>query len=264
MQVLFAIFKGLLPLIRGLGRLFFQQTFLILLLVIVSGGGLYLFFQNRSISNQLSLLRDDPSAVVREGLETLIENVGELTQLPEDEQPTVATVTDVESIKNQSFFQNAQNGDRVLIYSRAKRAILYRPETGKIVEIAPININQTEGLNQDLEGVGGEINEVVDEEPEKTVVRLALANGTPTAGLTGRASNDLVQSAETLDLIFVSETDAAEDYERTIVVPLSEGMEGIATQVALFIGGDVGGLPEGESTPEADILVILGSNYSSE
>ncbi len=76
-------------------------------------------------------------------------DVAKLIQLP-NEEPTVATVTDVAKLKTQQFFANARNGDRVLIFPQAKKAILYRPSTGKIVEVAPINIgnNQTNTTSQ--------------------------------------------------------------------------------------------------------------------
>lgn len=58
--------------------------------------------------------------------------------LPKDEVPTLATVSDPEQLKKYPFFTNAEKGDKVLIYSLAKKAILYRPTGDKIVEIAPI------------------------------------------------------------------------------------------------------------------------------
>lgn len=56
-------------------------------------------------------------------------------ELPAGEQPTLATVADQEKLKGQDFFSHAQNGDKLLIYPKAKKAILYRPSTGKIIEV---------------------------------------------------------------------------------------------------------------------------------
>ena len=67
-----------------------------------------------------------------------------LVELPQGEDPSVATVTDVSKIKDQIFFRNAQNGDNIVAYPNAKIAILFRPSTGKVVWMGPI-----------LEGQGG-------------------------------------------------------------------------------------------------------------
>lgn len=68
----------------------------------------------------------------------VIAEVGKTVDLPKDEIPTVATVSDPSKLKDQPFFAEAQLGDKVLIYAQAKRAILYRPSTHKIIGIAPL------------------------------------------------------------------------------------------------------------------------------
>lgn len=75
-------------------------------------------------------------------IDVLLTSVGKLIALPSDEKPTIATVSDVEKIKDQPFFKNALNGDKVLIYTKAKKAILYRPSENKVVEVGAVNINQ--------------------------------------------------------------------------------------------------------------------------
>jgi|SRR3989344_5799275 len=67
----------------------------------------------------------------------LVEKVGKLIDLP-GETPTIATVTDLTQLSDQPFFKNAQNGDKILIFTEAKKAILYRPSTNKIIETAPL------------------------------------------------------------------------------------------------------------------------------
>src|SRR5688572_27661939 len=59
-------------------------------------------------------------------LQNLIKEVGKIIELPLSETPTLATVTDLEKVKGQQFFANAMNGDKVLIYTNAQKAILYR------------------------------------------------------------------------------------------------------------------------------------------
>lgn len=82
-------------------------------------------------------------------LQEVVQAVGKLILLPEGEEPTLATVSDPSKLKDQAFFKNAELGDKVLIYSQAKKAILYSPSKNKIIEIAPINLNpQTEKNTQ--------------------------------------------------------------------------------------------------------------------
>ena len=120
---------------RGGGKGLF--TVILLLLVVVSAGSATYFYM------QLQDLKANPQAVQgEEQVAELLAEVGELIVLPENEQPTVATVSDVERLRDQPFFANAKNGDRVLIYTDARKAILYDPVAKKIVEVAPVNIGE--------------------------------------------------------------------------------------------------------------------------
>lgn len=65
--------------------------------------------------------------------------VAKLAIVPTNETPTVSTVANAAKLKGQSFFANAKDGDKVIVYSQAKEAILYRPSTNQIVIIAPVS-----------------------------------------------------------------------------------------------------------------------------
>ncbi len=57
--------------------------------------------------------------------------------------PAIAVVSDVDKAKAQSsFFANAQNGDKILLYVKNGKAVLYRPSTNKVIEYGPLTINQ--------------------------------------------------------------------------------------------------------------------------
>ena len=73
----------------------------------------------------------------------IIAKVSKLMELPTDESPTIATVTDISVVKDQPFFSKAQNDDKVLIYQKAGKAILYRESENKIIEVGAVNFNQT-------------------------------------------------------------------------------------------------------------------------
>jgi hypothetical protein len=68
------------------------------------------------------------------------EAVAKLMLVPA-ETPTVATVSDLAPLRGQAFFANAQLGDAVLMYPKAGRAILYRPTTNMLIEVAPIALD---------------------------------------------------------------------------------------------------------------------------
>lgn len=93
--------------------------------------------------NDAQELKRNPQKVAQDETKLLLEQIGKLIVLPADEQPTVATVADPEKLKDQPFFAKAQRGDRVLIYTRALKAILYDPIANRIVEVAPVSIGTT-------------------------------------------------------------------------------------------------------------------------
>src|ERR1700722_19441064 len=87
---------------------------------------IYFYFQYQQTQTQLNKSTSGNEQAA------LISEVGKLIVLPSGEQPTVATVSDINKLKGQSFFVHARDGDKVLIYSKAQEAILYDPLAGKI------------------------------------------------------------------------------------------------------------------------------------
>ena len=104
----------------------------VVLLLVATGTARYFY-------KQLNNLKSNPNKVTVGEANAVIEAVGKLVVLPTDEQPTLATVTDPEKLKDQPFFAQAKVGNKVLIYTKAKMAILYDPSINKIVAVAPIN-----------------------------------------------------------------------------------------------------------------------------
>ncbi len=122
---------------KGLPKsLFFVIIALILILTGAAGTGLLI----RERPQILGLSKGTTG--VQSETSMLIAQVGKLIDLPKDETPTIATITDISKLKDQPFFANAKNGDKVLIYTNAKKAILYRPSENRIIEVGAVNINQ--------------------------------------------------------------------------------------------------------------------------
>ena len=96
--------------------------------------------------SQLRVLKQNPQAIAQKEVADLVAKVSKLAILPVGESPTVATVSDPEALKDQSFFANAQKGDKVLIYAQAKKAVLYSVTLNKIIDVAPLNIGNQKGV----------------------------------------------------------------------------------------------------------------------
>ena len=70
----------------------------------------------------------------------LVDEVGVLILLPDGETPTIATVSDPKALIGQPFFAHTETGDKVLVFSDTKKAILYRPSIHKIIEVMPFEL----------------------------------------------------------------------------------------------------------------------------
>ena len=69
----------------------------------------------------------------------ILAKVGALIILPTGEEPVVATITDAASlVKDQVFYKGAKNGDVVIVYQKAAKAIVYSPDRNIIVNVGPV------------------------------------------------------------------------------------------------------------------------------
>ena len=129
-------------------RRVFWVVLISLVLLVTSLTALKFVKRYNQAQNELKRL-SNPDQAAKDQQAQLIDDIGKLVELPKDETPTIATVTDAEKLKTQPFFQEAQDGDKVVIYSQSKRAILYRPSTKKVIEVSRVNLGEgsTEGTN---------------------------------------------------------------------------------------------------------------------
>ena len=112
-----------------------KPLILLVLVVIALGAALYFF-------NEYSTLTQDPNAANQKKIEAVVAKAEKLIDLPQDELPTLATVSDTEALADQPFFVNAKEGDQVLLYTNARKAYLYSPSRNIIVEVASLNIGE--------------------------------------------------------------------------------------------------------------------------
>lgn len=216
-------------------------VFLLILAAIPAG-----YFYSRYKAAQFQL--NNPTAAAKAQSAETVKKVGALILLPQGETPTVATVNDPAKLANQPFFGAALKGDILLLYTgTAKKAILYRPSTNMIINVAPLTI-------------GNNAQTATGSAQPAPAPKFVLYNGTGTVGLTRKYQITFLRAipgAQVLD------TDIAgkRTYAKTIIVDLTGSRAAEAAGFAKALNISVAPLPEGETAPkDADFLIILGAD----
>jgi len=123
------------PVAKRKRRIRLLPVILIIIIIGLAGAATYFFVQYNTIKN-------NPELVTEQDTKDLTVKVGKLIVLPADETPTIATVEDKTKLSDQAFFASAENGDKLLIYTKAQKAIIYRPSTNQIINVGPLSIEQ--------------------------------------------------------------------------------------------------------------------------
>ena len=170
-----------------LNKKFLIFSFLALILVLALFFSFYFYRKYKLLSTNLS----NPQQVKQAVAET-VKLVGKHFLLPEGEEPLLITVTDIEKVKGQPFFAKAENGDRVLVYQNAKKAILYSPGKDRILEVGPVVPGSPTPTPKDATASASEaiisIAPIVVGSDAPTIItaspKFLLYNGTSISGLT--------------------------------------------------------------------------------
>ncbi|KKU33039.1 hypothetical protein A3K29_05125 [Candidatus Collierbacteria bacterium RIFOXYB2_FULL_46_14] len=202
--------------------------------------------QNKRLGIEIETLKKDPNSVAREEIKMLTEKLAKLVVLPADEEPVVATVTDKEKLKDQPVFARAENGDKILIYSKAQKAYIYRPSTNLLVDVVPVNIG-----NQQISISG------VD---ERNPLKIALVNGSKNSGITNELEKRIVEKNIPGVSIVSKATAKSDAYEKTLVVDLTGKLGKQAAEMAQLVGGEVA-TQSAETYPKADLMIMVGADF---
>lgn len=223
-----------------------------LILIILSIAGYFFFTKANS-----STVAVNPDEVSR-----LLEEISNIYDLPIGETPTVATVTDVDKLKDQPFFEKAKNGDKVIIYNQAKKAILYDPVSRKILEIAPLSGSL--GLESQISTQSGQASEPEPPAPKQTseglTAKIALRNGAGKRGLAAATEEELKKTYPDINIVAKDNVDG-NNVDKTIVIIFNDKFKADADKLKDFFEAVIVDLPKGETKiAEADIMVILGKD----
>jgi hypothetical protein len=116
---------------------------LVLIFVVLSG---FMYIQYHDAKQKLQT-----NDVAKTNQQTLAK-LEKVIVLPAGQTPTFATVKDVTALKKQSnFFNGAQNGDKLIVYTKENKALLYRPSTNRIINFSTsLKITTGGSANQSL------------------------------------------------------------------------------------------------------------------
>jgi hypothetical protein len=90
------------------------------------------------VYGMLKMIKTDPNQKLND-VGYVTSQINKHYILPTDEQPAMATISDKTKLGTE-FLKKAENGDKVLIYQKAQRVIIYRPSADRIVDVGPVSI----------------------------------------------------------------------------------------------------------------------------
>lgn len=232
---------------RG-GMSFNPASLVLLVLFIISTAGFIWSYTNyRTYKNKFSNVGTPAGQeeIAKEQIAVLVAKVGKHIVLPKDEEPTVATVVDAGALaKDQPFYKEAHNGDKVLIYVKAQKAIIYDEKNDRLVNVGPVYIDK-------------QANAVPEEVQKKSSpVTLEVRNGSAVAGAAKELGEKLAARASEFSLIKTVNA-AKNDYMGTILV--NKKGEDVSALVNELGATAVNEVPEGEADTNADLLLIVGN-----
>ena len=117
---------------RSTGKNILMAVNILALLLLGAATG-YLFFENRDLNDQVNLTSTEKNR-------RLVDEINQVFDLP-DEEPVVAVVTNVDDFKAEyGVFDNAEEGDYLLFFRKARLNVLYRQREKRVVKTADVNV----------------------------------------------------------------------------------------------------------------------------
>lgn len=128
----------------AISKRFIKRIFGLLLMLLLLAGAIFGWFkyqetqdQNRQAQAEIERL-SNPAESAKRAEDQLIEDVKKVAVVPHDERPTIADVTDAEQLKDQPLFAHIENGDKVLLFTKARRQVIYRPSTKQVITLVTL------------------------------------------------------------------------------------------------------------------------------
>ncbi len=217
------------------------------LLILAVAAFAWSYMNYRSVKEEIAVLKDPnlASQLNQQQTEALLEKVGKLMVLPSEKNPVVATINDVETLAStQDFYTPANNGDKLIIFQTARKAIIFDEDGNKIVNVGPIFFSD-------------QATAVPTTEADRLTIE--LRNGTATSGTTV-GIRDRLMANYSFNVTRLGKA-ANTSYTGYTLVDTTNGAKPELVQaLQQELGARVTTeLPEGEAAARAEIVILIGS-----
>lgn len=177
-------------------------------------------------------LRTNSSKTAEQRNEELIAAINKVYELPKDETPVVAIVSDEAKFKEEyPVFTTARKDDSLLLYEKAGQAILFRESENRVIGTATFAIRK-----------GSAVQIIATTERQNSTEQTLVS-----------AFTDQVRVA--------SKSTPAGQYSVTTVVDLTGQKTDLAKSIATAVGGTIATtLPAGEKADEGTEIVVIVAN----
>ena len=243
--------------IGGVGKFVFGLLFMVIVV-----GGSFLLWQNYQLKASASenvvenVENQNNELLSEDDILALVTKISKHIMLPVNEEPTIATIVDAEQLsQDQAFYSNVKDGDKVLIYMNAQKALIYRESEDLLINVGPVYTNESkeESSTEEI------LEESVIEQSEEPII-IEIRNGSKTAGVAGDLKIKLSEN-EYYNIIDIGDANE-KTYEGYTIINLTTGNKDLQLNSLL---SDMGvaevdtELPEGIEETEAEILIIIGA-----
>lgn len=246
-------------------RRFGKSYIVLIILIAMALSAAYLLIKGvgvtkKSVTTELEVPQEKQEQLQKH-VDNVIEKVKKHIVVNEDEAPYVATISNIDMVKAKSplFYKNAEQGDKVLIWS--DMAVVYSERKDKLVAVTtalpPTYVGST-STEEELQ---------TEEEAALETATVEIRNGSRIAGEASRLQNAL-SDVETIEVTRIG--DALSIYEglRFIIqtekevgpmvdeILVARGYESVDEAAGQFVSTST--MPIGEIPSDADIVVFIG------
>src|SRR3989338_844061 len=206
-------------------------------------------------------------------------SLSKVIELP-DEDPRIIILLDMLRVQGKAFYKDAKLNDMLIVYPESKKVLLYRPSTKKIINFATTALNENKlalnSITKETTNLSDNKDRINNLSPTPTkpysptptkgqstsneTLQISIYNGTQTPSLTKIAEKE-IRDKTSLNIEIVMRDNTKDDYTKNLIIDLNGKNEQVIDQLSQLLNADISKMPDEETKPEGDILIILGTEY---